>query len=118
MVVRARCSLGPCEAVGTANSKGRWKAYLHVIVPGGRTRLGIRARYADAAGLEGSDVASLPLSLPAWARPFEAQAGRRELVLAARLNPELAQQYLAVEQTVGHTFRQDLSMAEIVAAAV
>jgi 3'-phosphoadenosine 5'-phosphosulfate sulfotransferase (PAPS reductase)/FAD synthetase len=39
------------------------------------------------------------------------------LVRAAQLNPELAQEYLAVEQTVGHTFRQDLSIAEIVEEA-
>jgi 3'-phosphoadenosine 5'-phosphosulfate sulfotransferase (PAPS reductase)/FAD synthetase len=44
-------------------------------------------------------------------------SGRRELVLAARLNPGLAAQYLEVERTVGHTFRQDLSMAQIVAEA-
>jgi hypothetical protein len=44
-------------------------------------------------------------------------AGRRELVLAARLNPELALKYLEVERRVGHTFKADLSMAEIVEAA-
>jgi 3'-phosphoadenosine 5'-phosphosulfate sulfotransferase (PAPS reductase)/FAD synthetase len=44
-------------------------------------------------------------------------AGHRELVLAARLNPELAAEYLAVERKVGHTFKADLSMATIVAEA-
>lgn len=44
-------------------------------------------------------------------------AGRKELILSARLNPAMAQEYLAVEQLVGHTFKADLSMAEIVAAA-
>lgn len=44
-------------------------------------------------------------------------AGQRDLVLAARLNPELAREYLAVEQEVRHTFKADLSMAEIVAEA-
>ena len=44
-------------------------------------------------------------------------AGRRELALAARLNPDLAQQYLAVERHVGHTFRKDLSIANIIADA-
>jgi 3'-phosphoadenosine 5'-phosphosulfate sulfotransferase (PAPS reductase)/FAD synthetase len=44
--------------------------------------------------------------------------GRQELVLAARLNPELAQDYLAVEQRIGHTFRQDVSMAQIVAESL
>lgn len=40
-------------------------------------------------------------------------AGRRELVLAARLNPCLAREYVAVEQQVGHTFKVDVSMADI-----
>lgn len=44
-------------------------------------------------------------------------AGRRELVLAARLNPALAREYVAVEETVGHTFKADVSMAEIAAEA-
>lgn len=44
-------------------------------------------------------------------------AGRKELVLAATLNPGLAQQYLDVELMVGHTFKADLSIAEIVAEA-
>lgn len=44
-------------------------------------------------------------------------AGRRELTLAARLNPDLARTYLAVEERVGHTFKADLSMAQIVADA-
>jgi 3'-phosphoadenosine 5'-phosphosulfate sulfotransferase (PAPS reductase)/FAD synthetase len=44
-------------------------------------------------------------------------AGRRELVLAARLNPELAREYTAVEARIGHTFKADLSMAQIIAEA-
>lgn len=44
-------------------------------------------------------------------------AGRDALIRAAQLMPELAQEYLATEVRVGHTFRQDLSMADIVAAA-
>lgn len=44
-------------------------------------------------------------------------AGRRELILAARLNPGLAAEYLEVEREVGHTFKADLSMAEIIDAA-
>ncbi|MDB5253899.1 MAG: phosphoadenosine phosphosulfate reductase [Flaviaesturariibacter sp.] len=44
-------------------------------------------------------------------------AGRRELVLAARLNPALAAEYVAVEDRIGKTFRQDLSMAEVVRQA-
>jgi 3'-phosphoadenosine 5'-phosphosulfate sulfotransferase (PAPS reductase)/FAD synthetase len=44
-------------------------------------------------------------------------AGKRELILAARHNPALAAEYAAVEVRVGHTFRADLSMAEIVRLA-
>jgi 3'-phosphoadenosine 5'-phosphosulfate sulfotransferase (PAPS reductase)/FAD synthetase len=44
-------------------------------------------------------------------------SSKSALVRAAQLNPELAQEYLAVEQTVGHTFRKDLSIAEIVEEA-
>jgi 3'-phosphoadenosine 5'-phosphosulfate sulfotransferase (PAPS reductase)/FAD synthetase len=44
-------------------------------------------------------------------------AGKRELVLAARLNPELAREYADVEARIGHTFKADLSMAQIVAEA-
>jgi 3'-phosphoadenosine 5'-phosphosulfate sulfotransferase (PAPS reductase)/FAD synthetase len=44
-------------------------------------------------------------------------AGRRELVLAARMYPGLAGQYAAVEDKVGHTFKHGLSMRDIIAEA-
>ena len=44
-------------------------------------------------------------------------SGRRELVLAAQLNPALAADYAAVEARIGHTFRVELSMADIIAQA-
>lgn len=44
-------------------------------------------------------------------------ASRSALILGARLRPDLADQYLQVEKTTGHSFRLDLSMEEIVAAA-
>ena len=44
-------------------------------------------------------------------------ASRSDLVLAARLNPDLAAEYAAVEARIGHRFRNDLSMADIIAAA-
>lgn len=55
--------------------------------------------------------------MPRLSCVFCVLAGQRELILAARLNPGLAAEYLAAEQEVGHTFKKDLSMAEIVAAA-
>ncbi|GAB4590143.1 phosphoadenosine phosphosulfate reductase domain-containing protein [Nocardia sp. IFM 10818] len=44
-------------------------------------------------------------------------AGRQDLVRAAQFNPELALQYLDIETRVGHPFRTDLSMQQIVASA-
>ncbi|WP_301150476.1 phosphoadenosine phosphosulfate reductase family protein [Mycobacterium simiae] len=44
-------------------------------------------------------------------------ASRADLICSARLNPELAQRYAAVEQQTGHRFRVDLSMGDIIAAA-
>lgn len=44
-------------------------------------------------------------------------APREQLIAGARANPGLARQYLGVEQRVVHTFKRDLSMAEITAAA-
>ena len=44
-------------------------------------------------------------------------ASRADLICSARLNPALADRYAAVESAVGHTFRADLSMADIIAEA-
>jgi 3'-phosphoadenosine 5'-phosphosulfate sulfotransferase (PAPS reductase)/FAD synthetase len=44
-------------------------------------------------------------------------ASRSDLVCSARLNPELAHRHADVEQRVGHRFRADLSMADIIAEA-
>lgn len=44
-------------------------------------------------------------------------APKHQLVLAAQLNPALADEYVAVEMRVGSRFTQKLSMAEVVAEA-
>ena len=44
-------------------------------------------------------------------------ASRADLICSARLNPELAQRYVDVETRIGHRFRTDLTIAEVVAAA-
>jgi hypothetical protein len=49
--------------------------------------------------------------------PLLRAATRSDLVCSARLNPELAQRYADVEHRVGHRFRADLSMADIIAEA-
>jgi 3'-phosphoadenosine 5'-phosphosulfate sulfotransferase (PAPS reductase)/FAD synthetase len=44
-------------------------------------------------------------------------AAKEDLVCAARLRPDMAREYLELEREIGHTFKADLSMAEIVATA-
>lgn len=44
-------------------------------------------------------------------------APKAALVTSARLNPDLAQEYLRVERATGHRFRMDCSMVEVVEAA-
>ena len=44
-------------------------------------------------------------------------SGERDLILAARLRPDMAQEYVELEERIGHTFRHNLSMADIVARA-
>lgn len=44
-------------------------------------------------------------------------ASKSALVRAAQLRPELAREYARVEAKIGHKFRMDISMAEIIAEA-
>lgn len=44
-------------------------------------------------------------------------SGRRELVIAARLNPALAREYVRVEDKIGHTFQAKTSIREIATEA-
>lgn len=44
-------------------------------------------------------------------------ASKDDLVRAARLRPDLAAEYAALERDLGHNFRADMSMADIIAAA-
>ena len=55
--------------------------------------------------------------MPRLSCSFCVLASRGALVRAARLRPDLAEDYRAVEERIGHTFRKDLSMAQIVAQA-
>lgn len=55
--------------------------------------------------------------MPRLSCVFCVLAGHKELVLAARLNPELAREYLTVEQRIGHRFKNTLSMAQIATEA-
>lgn len=55
--------------------------------------------------------------MPRLSCAFCILAGRRELILAVRLNPALAAEYAAIEARIGHTFKADLSMAELIELA-
>ena len=55
--------------------------------------------------------------MPRLSCVFCVLAGERELRIAARLNPALADEYVAVEKRIGHTFKNGRSIAAIVEAA-
>lgn len=72
------------------------------------------------ATIEASGVPSHPAyraGMPRLSCCFCVLASKGALVRAAQLNPGLAEEYRQVEARIGHTFRQDLSMADIIAAA-
>lgn len=53
------------------------------------------------------------IGMPRLSCVFCIYAPKPALVLAARHNPALLHEYVAVEERIGHTFRLDSSMAEI-----
>ena len=57
------------------------------------------------------------MGMPRLSCSFCVLASKPALVRAAQLRPELAAEYAAVEARIGHTFRQDLSMATIIELA-
>lgn len=57
------------------------------------------------------------LGMPRLSCCFCVLASRGALVCAAQNMPELAAEYARVESKIGHRFRQDLSMTEIIEAA-
>lgn len=57
------------------------------------------------------------LGMPRLSCCFCIYASRSALVLSAQHNPEVAAEYVRVEFTIGHTFKKDLSMAQVVADA-
>lgn len=66
---------------------------------------GLRVHPAYAAGM------------PRLSCVFCVLASRSALVRAAQLQPALAARYAALEAKIGHRFKNDLSMAEIIAEA-
>lgn len=72
------------------------------------------------ARIEASGVEHHPaydLGMPRLSCCFCVLSSRPALVIAARHNPELAAEYVALEARIGHRFRADMSIAEIVAEA-
>lgn len=57
------------------------------------------------------------LGMPRLSCCFCVLSTKSALVLAAQHNPELAAEYAAVELRIGHRFKNDLSMAEIIETA-
>lgn len=57
------------------------------------------------------------LGMPRLSCMFCIYSGRDALTLAAQHNPEAAAEYVRVELTIGHRFKDDLSMADVVADA-
>jgi 3'-phosphoadenosine 5'-phosphosulfate sulfotransferase (PAPS reductase)/FAD synthetase len=57
------------------------------------------------------------LGMPRLSCRFCVLASRSALVLSAQLNPDLADEYVEVEAEIGHRFRPDLTMADVVAEA-
>ncbi len=57
------------------------------------------------------------LGMPRLSCCFCVLAPKSALVLAAQHNPALAAEYVRVEIQIGHTFKADLSMVDVVAAA-
>jgi 3'-phosphoadenosine 5'-phosphosulfate sulfotransferase (PAPS reductase)/FAD synthetase len=57
------------------------------------------------------------MGMPRLSCSFCVLASKGALVRAAQLRPELAAEYAGVERRIGHRFRQDLSMAEIIRLA-
>lgn len=55
--------------------------------------------------------------MPRLSCSFCVLASTGALVRAAQLRPELADEYAAVEERIGHSFKENLSMADIIAAA-
>jgi 3'-phosphoadenosine 5'-phosphosulfate sulfotransferase (PAPS reductase)/FAD synthetase len=57
------------------------------------------------------------LGMPRLSCKFCVLASRSALVRAAQIRPDLAAQYAGVEERIGHSFRNTLSMREIIDAA-
>ena len=103
-----KVALGPDSASNGKREVVRWLPIFDWTVEDVWARI-------EASGVE--HHRAYDLGMPRLSCCFCVLASRSSLVLAAQHNPELADEYVAVEARIGHQFRQDISMADIVAAA-
>jgi 3'-phosphoadenosine 5'-phosphosulfate sulfotransferase (PAPS reductase)/FAD synthetase len=93
---------------GTVRQVTEWLPILHWSVEDVWARIaqaGTRAHWAYEAGM------------PRLSCCFCVLASKGALVRAAQLNPTLAEEYRQVEVRIGHRFRNDLSMGQIIELA-
>jgi 3'-phosphoadenosine 5'-phosphosulfate sulfotransferase (PAPS reductase)/FAD synthetase len=98
----------PASGAGTVRQVTEWLPILHWTVEDVWARIaraGTRAHWAYEAGM------------PRLSCCFCVLASKGALVRAAQLNPTLAEEYRQVEVRIGHRFRNDLSMGQIIELA-
>jgi 3'-phosphoadenosine 5'-phosphosulfate sulfotransferase (PAPS reductase)/FAD synthetase len=123
-----RCRILSCMGMRAEESPARRKlpAYSYDASASNKTRrhvdvwLPIHTWTAEAVwrDIRASGVPhhrAYDLGMPRLSCSLCVLASRSALVRAAQLRPELAAEYLRVEVRIGHRFRKDLSMGEIVA---
>jgi 3'-phosphoadenosine 5'-phosphosulfate sulfotransferase (PAPS reductase)/FAD synthetase len=98
----------PASGKGTVRQVTEWLPILHWSTEDVWARIAQAGTRAHPAYAEG---------MPRLSCCFCVLASRGALVRAAQLAPELAAEYAAVEVRIGHRFRNDLSMAQIIAEA-
>lgn len=113
--IRAQESSGrakkPALAVDPSASSGvRQVTVWHPILDWSETQVWERIRASKVRYHWAYDQGMKRLSCS-----FCVLATREDLVCAARLRPDMARTYLDLEREIGHTFKADLSMAQIVA---
>jgi 3'-phosphoadenosine 5'-phosphosulfate sulfotransferase (PAPS reductase)/FAD synthetase len=103
-----KVALGPDSASNSKRDITRWLPIFDWTTEQVWTRIrrsGVRHHWAYDEGM------------PRLSCCFCVLASRSSLVRAAQLNPELAQEYRAVEVRIGHTIQSGTSMADIISEA-
>lgn len=104
-----KCPLAPNKASNGRRQVDDW-------LPLHRWTLDEIWRHIDTAGLRPLVHYAYTLGMPRLSCCFCIFATRPALLLAGKHNRALLNEYVAVEQRIGHRFKNDLSLAEIAAA--